>query len=492
MASSEAYLALDIGAGNGRAILGVLQDSRIELQEIHRFENKPIMLNGTLYWDFLFLWDNVLHSLKKVSTSGAGRLAGIGIDTFNCDFGLVDKRGNLISNPLSYRDQGSASALEHIKENIDEQELYEITGVGYMSITALVRFVFMRKTFGTWYLDNAATYLPLSDLFRSFLTGSRDSEETILWGSQLVDIHTRQYNSRLIELFNIPRELLPDMVEPGGLRGGLKDSLKQATGIGDTPVIAVAGHDTISASIAFADRAADAAFVSIGTWSILGVLLPKPETGAQAFSKGFLNETGVDGILFARNMMGFYLLEALIRTWRMRGNDTSYERLIEEARKAPAFALLVDVNDPVFFSAVHMEETLESYLAASGQHVSHEIGIMVRAILESLASSYALTISALEEILGTVIARLSVLGGGVRNGLLCQMIADAADVEVLSGSAEATVMGNIGMQVIATGAADSIQALQPIIERSSAGKIYTPKNHDTWIERLEERKSNGY
>ena len=488
MASSNAYLALDIGAGTGRAILGVLKDNRIELQEIHRFENKPIRLNGTLYWDLLFMWDNMLYSLKKVAASGAVRLSGIGIDTFNCDFGLLDRRGNLLSNPFSYRDQGSASALEYIKEGIDEQELYEITGAGYMSITALVRFMYMKKTFGPWYLDNAATYLPLSDLFRSFLTGSKDSEETILWGSQLVDIRTRQYNSKLIDLFDIPRGLLPDIVEPGTVCEGLKDSLKQATGIGDTPVIAVAGHDTLSASVAYTDRAADAAFVSIGTWSILGVLLPSPETGPEAFRKGFLNEIGVHSILFAKNLMGFYMLEALIRTWKVCGADTSYERLIEEAKKAPPFALFIDVNDPVFFSAVQMEETLGSYLHASGQSVSNEIGILVRSILESMAVSYALTISDLEEMLGAGIARLTVLGGGVRNDLLCQMIADAADVEVVAGSAEATVMGNIGMQVIATGAADSIQALSPIMESSSAGKMYTPKNHDAWNEMASERK----
>jgi rhamnulokinase len=489
MASSESYLALDIGAGNGRAMLGVLRDNRIELQEIYRFENKPIMLNGTLFWDFLFLWDNVLHSLKKVAISGAGRLAGIGIDTFNCDFGLLDERGNLLSNPLCYRDQASVAALEYIREKIEEQELYEETGVGYLSITALVRFMYMKKTFGRWYLDNASTYLPLSDLFRFFLTGSRDSEKTILWGSQLVDIRTGQYNSRLIDIFDIPRRLLPDMVEPGTVCGGLKDSLRMDTGLGDTPVVAVAGHDTISASMAFFERSADAAFVSIGTWSILGVILPEPVTSLQAFSKGFLNEIGVQSILFVRNLMGFYVLEALIRTWKVRVSETSYERLIEEAAEAQPFGLRIDVNDPVFFSSMHMEETISSYLASSKQRVTHEIGILVRSILESLASSFAWTIKDLNEILETRIARLTVLGGGVRNALLCQMIADAVNIEVVAGAAEATVMGNIGMQMVATGAADTIPSLQPVMECSSRGKIYTPGDHEAWIERLQRRKA---
>ena len=487
MASSESYLALDIGAGNGRAMLGVRRANRIELQEIHRFENKPIMLNGTLFWDFLFLWDNILHSLKKVAVSGAGRLAGIGIDTFNCDFGLLDERGNLLSNPLCYRDQESLAALEYIREKIEEQELYEETGVGYLSITALVRFIYMKRTFGRWYLDNASTYLPLSDLFRFFLTGSRDSEKTILWGSQLVDIRTGQYNSRLIDLFNIPRKLLPDMVEPGTVCGMLKDSLRVDTGVGDVPVVAVAGHDTISASMAFFDRSADAAFVSIGTWSILGVLLPEPVTSPRAFSKGFLNEIGVQSIFFARNMMGFYILESLIRTWKVRGIEASYEWLIEEAAKTQPFRLRIDVNDPVFFSSTHMEETLGSYLATSKQRATHEVGILVRSILESLASSFAWTIMDLDEILETRITRLTVLGGGVRNALLCQMIADAANIGVVAGAAEATVMGNIGMQMVATGAADSIQSLQPVMERSFRGKMYTPENHEAWIERLKRK-----
>jgi sugar (pentulose or hexulose) kinase len=482
MASSDPYLALDIGAGNGRATLGVLHENRIELQEIHRFENRPVMLNGTLYWDLLFLWDNVVHSLKRAAASGFSRLSGIGIDTFNCDFGLLDCRGNLLSNPLSYRDQGSASALGDIQEKIDEQELYEITGVGYMSITALARFVYMRKTFGHWYLDNAATYLPLSDLFGSFLTDRKESEETILWGSQLVDIRTRQWHPKLIDLFDIPGALLPDIVQPGTLRGGLKDAVEQETGVKATPVIAVAGHDTISTSVSFTDRAADAAFVSIGTWSILGVLLPGPETSPEAYRRGFLNEIGVDSILFAKNLMGFYLLEALIQSWKMREIDTTYERLIEEASIAPQFALSIDVNDPVFFSAVNMEETLNTYLHASGQRVTDEIGILVRSILESFARSYAQTIEDLEKIFKTRVARLTVLGGGVRNQLLCQMIADAADVKVVTGPAEATVVGNIGMQILATGALDSTQALRPIMERSSIRKIFRPENHGTWKE----------
>ena len=349
-------------------------------------------------------------------------------------------------------------------------------------LTALARFVYMRKTFGHWYLDNAATYLPLSDLFRCFLTDRKESEETILWGSQLVDIRTRQWHPKLIDLFDIPSALLPDIVKPGTIRGGLKGAVEQETSISDTPVIAVAGHDTISASVSFTDRADDAAFVSIGTWSILGVLLPGPETGPDAYRRGFLNEIGVDSILFAKNLMGFYLLEALIQSWKMREIDATYERLIEEAMNAPEFALSIDVNDQCFFSAVNMEETLNGYLHASGQSVTDEIGILVRSILESLARSYARTIADLEKIFKTRVTRLTVLGGGVRNQLLCQMIADAADVKVVTGPAEATVMGNIGMQILATGALDATQALHPIMAGSSVQKMFRPENHGTWKE----------
>lgn len=487
MASSDPYLALDIGAGNGRAILGLLDDDRIELHELHRFENKPVLLNGTLYWDLLSLWDNVLYSLKKAASSGFSCLAGIGIDAFNCDFGLLDRGGNLLGNPISYRDRGSASVLGCIEEKIGEDELYHITGIGFNSITALARFVYLKETFGKWYLDNAAHYLPLPDLFRFYLTGHAQSDETILWGSQLVDIRTRLWHDRLIDLFEIPHTLLPDIVRPGTVTGALTDEIREMTGMKNTPLIAVAGHDTISASIAHTDRAQEAAFVSIGTWSILGVLLGKPETGPEAHRSGFLNEIAVDSILFARNLMGFYVLEGLIRSWKMRGIETDYERLIEEARHAPEFALSIDVNDPIFFSAVNMEDTLNTYLHTSGQKATEQIGVLVRSILESLAVSYARAVEDLGEIFGTRVARLTVLGGGGRNRLLCQMIADAADTTTVTGPAEATVIGNIVTQARATGRLQSMNALHTIMANSSEQTVFKPRNHSVWKKYVKRR-----
>jgi sugar (pentulose or hexulose) kinase len=483
----EPYLSFDIGAGSGRAFLGFIDSDVLEVEEIHRFENRPILMNGTLYWDFLFIWDNILEALKKCSASGIGDLAGIGIDTWNCDFGLVDENGVLISNPVSYRDQGPAEIVPFLRSKIVEKDLYGTTGIGYNTITALSRFVYMSRCGRKWQLDVSALYLPVADLLRYLLTGVKNAEETILWGSQLIDIRTRGWDKKLVELFDVPEGILPEVVPPCTVTGDLAPEIKKICGIKKAPVVAVAEHDTISAAVTVDAGSRNRALLCAGTWSILGKLLNQPETGKKAFEMGFLNELAVGSILFAKNMMGFYVLEGLIKEWSLKDIDCSYEALIKEAVNAPEFGLHIDVNDPVFFSPVSMEDMFRDYLRKSSQK-GDSTGKVVRSIFESLAFSYREAISSLEIITGEMIDELLILGGGAKNRLLCQMAADACGINVITGPTEATVVGNLGLQAVATGRLDSINVLHDLIKKSFPGTIYYPLSSKKWDKQEEKRK----
>jgi rhamnulokinase len=488
MEPTRPYLAFDIGAGNGRAFLCYVAHDTVKLQELHRFENKPVLLGGSLYWDLLRIWDNMLASLKKCLASGISGLAGIGIDTWNCDFGLLDKNGTLLGNPLSYRDQGPARTARLIREKIEEKELYRITGIGYNTITALSRFVYMNKYSKGLLKDVVNHYLPLPDLLKYFLSGVKQGEETVLWGSQLMDISTRTWSKELLQLFDIPTGILPQVIQPGTVAGETVPEIQESTGVSSAPVVAVASHDTISATLACFNREPEIAFVCAGTWSILGILVDHPIVSDEAFRNGFLNEIAFNSILFAKNMMGFYLLEELIKIWKIKGIDCSYGTLIERASSANQFTLFLDINDPVFFSLVNAEETVYDYLKKTGQEIIDDAGVLVRTMLESMALSYKEALSDLEVLTERKIRKLVLLGGGTKNKLLCQMTADACDVEVIAGPSEATVIGNLGMQALAVKQLDSVDKFHDLIKRSFPETKFTPVNPEGWSRYKQKRK----
>jgi sugar (pentulose or hexulose) kinase len=487
--SSKPFLSLDIGAGSGRAFLGFINKEDFRIEEVHRFKNKPILLHGSLYWDLLFIWENILEALRKCAGWGNGELAGIGVDTWNLDFGLIDKNGMLLGNPISYRDQGNAEILSYFKDVIEEDELYRITGFGFSMISGLSRLLQLKKSGRNWLLDKAATYLPISDLLRFFLTGTSQAEATILWGSQLIDIRTRKWNEKLIKLFQIPTHILPEIVAPGTVTGNLTLEIQKHSGVNAVPVVAVAGHDTISAFAAFCTEDRNTAFLSVGTWSILGVLVRDPITNQEVMKGGFMNEIAVDSILLAKNMMGFYFLEALIRIWSLRGIDCSWESLIMRASHSPEFTLIIDVNDSVFFSSANMEDTLNEYLRETRQELTNDSGVLSRSIFESLAFSYRDAISDFERQVRINILSIVILGGGTKNRLLCQMIADAANIQVVTGPSEASVIGNLGLQALATGALNSMDNFHKLVQMSYSAKNYFPKESEKWEVAAAKRRS---
>ena len=481
------YLALDVGAGSGRAILGLPAKGRLELEEIHTFPNKPILAQGRLHWDFLFIWDQLLEALRKAARGRHGPLQAIGIDTWNIDFGLLDAAGELLYNPICYRSAVRPEVLERIKALVAEETLYGLTGIGHLGITGLARLLERRLDQPHLYSGQARCYLPLADLLRFFLNGQKNIEQTILWGTQLADVRTRELSRRLLEIFELPAELFPPRIPAGCAGAAVRAEIQDATGVGAVPVASVAGHDTISALVSAAGSGEQVAILCTGTWFILGTLLREPRLEARALRKGFLNEIAFAGLTyFARNLMGFYLLEGLRKEW-----GASYSQMIASALLEPEFTLDIDLNDPAFFSTLAPSRDIEAYLRRTGQDPGSDRGAVVRGLLEGLALSCRSALLDLEQLTGARIAGIRLLGGAVRNSPLCQMIADATGRVLEAGPAEATAVGNIAMQMIACGELTSLGEVRKLVDSSFPPRVYEPAGQDKWEQRAARRAGSG-
>jgi rhamnulokinase len=473
----KSWLALDFGAGSGRAVIGVLEKSRLELREIHRFPNRPILFKGALRWDLLALWDNLLDALKKCARAESGPLRSIGIDTWNLDFGLLDSEDELLYNPICYRSPVRPEVMDRIRSLIDEETLYGLTGISYQPVTGLARLLQHRLDHPKLLFEHARCYLPLPDLLRFLLTGKKNIEDSVSWGTQLVDVRTRQLSKKLLELFEIPPDIFPARIPPAKMVSETLPEIDAVTGIGSVPVATVAGHDTISALVPAAALGDESALLCTGMWFVLGKLLRAPVTDPEALGRGFMNEIAIDGLTYlAKNMMGFYLLEGLVSAWKM-----SYEEMVEKARQARQFGLAINVNDPSFYSTTDAPGSIEAYIRRTGQAMPDGPGPIVRALFEGYALACRDAFLDLERLSGERIGQIVLVGGAARNPLLCQMIADAVGRSVVAGPAESTSVGNIGMQMIARGDIDSLAGFREIIKRSFATPVFEPREAGKWL-----------
>ncbi len=478
--SSKVYLGFDLGASSGRAILGFLDKGKLRIEELHRFTNGPVQMGQTLYWDFLYLWSNMLESLRMCARRGYTRLGGIGIDTWGVDFGLIGRDGRLLSNPVHYRDDRTAGVEEIIAKKISNKKIYQLTGLGIGRIRTYSQLVAMRKGPQRYLLDNAKTILQMPDLLRYFLCGDRASELATTGSSQLVDVRTRKWSKPLFDAFDIPMSMLAKIVTPGRVRGQLLPDICRETGIVDAPVIAAAGHDTASAAAAVPFGGPDTVFVSCGTWSVMGIVNDEPITSEAALQADFINEFGVDSMMVVRNLVGLYLTENLRRAWMKKGQELSYRQMVEEADKAKPFQMIIDSNAPIFFSPVDTEKQIETYLRQTRQKKVAGRGALIRAILEGLAFNFRQTVIEIEKITGRKMKRFCVIGGGAHNTLLCQMAADATGLEVIAGPTEATAAGNLGIQALATGELAKPSDIQTLMQNSFKLVTYTPQQTAEW------------
>ena len=470
---SKVYLAADFGGGSGRVIAGWLENGQLKMEEVHRFGNRQVRLGDHVYWDFPALFEDMKAGLKKAASKGY-KVASVGVDTWGVDFGLIDRDGQLIGNPVCYRDARTSGMVEEMFKTLDPTEHYATTGIQVMEINTLSQLLSIR---GTAQLESARHLLFMPDLFSYFLTGKATNEYCIASTSELLDAKKRDWSWDTIKALGLPEHIFGEIVMPGTVRGKLREDIAQETGLGEIDVVAVGSHDTASAVAAVPAIEDDGimAFLSSGTWSLLGVELPEPILTEEARKAEFTNEGGVGGrIRFLQNITGLWILQRLMAEWKERGEEQTYSQLLPEAEKA-CINSIIPVADAAFMNPVSMEKAICDYCKDSAQQIPATKAEFTRCLLQSLAQKYQDAINGVNDLLPEPIKRLHIIGGGSQNELLNQLTADALGLPVWAGPVEATAMGNILVQAMAAGEIDNLDALRDVVRHSVTPKIFEPK-----------------
>ena len=495
------YLAIDLGAESGRAMLGRLTDGgtdaqRLGLEEVHRFSNGPVHVAGHLNWDVLRLWSEIQAGLRlaaeraasppaplQITGEGGGRgggLASLGLDTWGVDFGLLDASDVLIGNPYHYRDSRTDGILDAAFNIVPRQEIYRQTGVQFMQINSLYQLLAMRLA-GAPALHSAATFLTIPDLLNFWLTGRKASEFTIATTTQCYSPLNAAWALELLEKMGLPGHIFQPLVQPGEVLGDLRSAVAQDAGIRSLPVVAVGSHDTASAVAAVPAETARFAFISSGTWSLVGSETPGPVINEQSLAFNFTNEGGVGGTYrFLKNITGMWLVQECRRAWAAEGRSYSYAGLAELAAASPPFVSLVNPNDPSFLSPGDMPRRIRGYCRQTGQAAPETSGAFVRCALESLALAYRQVVEQMEQVLGYRLEAVHIVGGGSQNRLLNQFTADATGKPVIAGPVEATAAGNVLMQAMALGHLNSLPEARSVVRRSFPVEVFEPKSGAVW------------
>lgn len=476
-------LAFDFGASSGRAIIGSFDGEKITLKEVHRFTNDPVELGGTLYWDVLRLFYEIKQGIVKAKI--AGGFDSIGIDTWGVDFGLIDKNGRLLENPVHYRDKRTSGLVEESFKSVPRQKMYDITGIQFMELNTLFQLISLKKQRPEM-LERADKMLFMPDLFAYFLTGKMCSEYSIASTSQLIDINTRTWSKELLDAFGIKESLFAPLTEPGTQLGNLSKEICKECGVESVPVISVCGHDTQSAITAVPCESGDFAFLSSGTWSLFGTELQKPIVNETSLKINITNEGGFGGTTgFLKNIIGLWLIQESRRQWQREGKDYSYADLEKLALSEEPFKCFIDPDAPEFVPQGNIPERVREFCRKTGQYVPESVGEIMRCIYESLAMKYRMTFEKLCECTGKDYPVIHVIGGGTKDGLLCRMTASSCGKTVKAGPIEATVMGNVAVQLMSDGTIGSISEARKAVAASESLKTYEPENTDEWIKAYE-------
>ena len=476
-------LAFDFGASSGRAIIGSFDGEKITLKEVHRFTNDPVDLGGTLYWDVLRLFYEIKQGIVKAKI--AGGFDSIGIDTWGVDFGLIDKNGRLLENPVHYRDKRTSGLVEESFKSVPRQKMYDITGIQFMELNTLFQLISLKKQRPEM-LERADKMLFMPDLFAYFLTGKMCSEYSIASTSQLIDINTRSWSKELLDAFGIKESLFAPLTEPGTQLGNLSKEICEECGVESVPVISVCGHDTQSAITAVPCESGDFAFLSSGTWSLFGTELQKPIVNETSLKINITNEGGFGGTTgFLKNIIGLWLIQESRRQWQREGKDYSYSDLEKLALSEEPFKCFIDPDAPEFVPQGNIPERVREFCRKTGQYVPESVGEIMRCIYESLAMKYRMTFEKLCECTGKDYPVIHVIGGGTKDGLLCRMTASSCGKTVKAGPIEATVMGNVAVQLMSDGTIGSISEARKAVAASESLKTYEPENTDEWIKAYE-------
>lgn len=484
---AKRVLAFDFGASSGRAIIGTLDNGKITLNEVHRFSNDPVTVNGTFYWDVLRLFHEIKQGLLKAKQ--AGGFDSIGIDTWGVDFGLLNKDGVLLENPVHYRDKRNIGMVEKAAKYIGKDEMYKLTGIQFMDFNTAFQLLSIKEN-RPELLARAESLLFMPDLFAYFLTGNKVSEYSIATTSQLVDINTRDWSKEMLEKLGLPGKIFNRIVPSGSVTGYLSDEICEELGLEKVPVIAVCGHDTQSAVTAVPSEKEDFAFISSGTWSLFGTETKKPIVNDLSYSFNVTNEGGFGySTAFLKNICGLWLIQESRRQWIREGREYSYAELEKAALREKPFARFIDPDAPEFAVPGNLPARIADYCRRTGQSVPENEGQTVRCIYESLALRYRAVLEGIEKCTGKNYDSLNVVGGGTKDTLLCKMTADACNITVYAGPIEATVMGNVAVQLISGGDIADVVEARRIIANSGQLKCYSPENTAAWDEAYEKFKS---
>ena len=473
------FLAFDLGAESGRAVLGTLQGRKLSVHEVRRFPNTPLALSGHIHWNVYALFDEMKTAMREGAAAIGARPESIGVDTWGVDFGLLAGNGDLLGLPFCYRDDRNIGAMEAYFKIVPRAALYEATGIQFMPFNTLFQIYAMVRERSPQ-LDTATDLLFMPDLFNYLLTGKKAAEFTIATTSQILDPRTKAWIPGLFQAMGLSKRILQEIIEPGMVLGPLTEKVVAETGYRGVPVVATAGHDTAAAVAAVPAEGRNWAYISSGTWSLVGVEEKAPIISEKSLESNFTNEGGVGGtIRFLKNVTGLWLVQGCRKAWSKEGL-LSYEDLVKSAGGAPAFEALIDPDDPSFLNPPDMPEAVIDYCRKTGQHAPASRPAMVRALLESLALKYRHVIDQLGQVLGHPIEKIHVIGGGSRNELLCQFTANATGLAVIAGPAEATAVGNILVQAMAMGHVSSLAEMRAIIRESFELRTYEPADTAAW------------
>jgi rhamnulokinase len=476
---TRTVLAFDLGASSGRAMLARLENGRLSLTEVHRFDNVPVLLNGTLYWDFPKLMQEIYLGLQKARA--AGPYESVAIDTWGVDFGLLDKQGYLMENPVHYRDSRTEKAVPWVFGHISKEELYAITGIQHMPLNTVFQLAALKKDRPAM-LENAAALLPMPNLIAYFLTGQKQAEYTMASTTELLPAGDNCWSREILDKLGIPSAIFPLIAEPGTPCGMLSDALLKELDIPPAWVLNTACHDTASAVAAVPSQEKDFLFLSSGTWSLMGTERDMPVVTEESRECNFTNEGGVNGtIRFLKNIMGLWIVQECRRHWVSK-EPVSYGQLAGEAEAATPFTCFIDPDDPLFLPPGDMPERIRQYLVKTGQTVPETRGGLVRCIYESLAMTYRLTVQTISRLTGKEYKALYAVGGGTQASLLMQMAADAMNMPVMAGPSEATALGNAMVQLITLKAIRDVAHGRSIVAASVSPQAYLPRNTAAWEE----------
>ena len=482
-------LAVDLGASGGRVVSGAFDGRLLELEEIHRFENAPVMMAGQLVWDLVRLWQEVVTGLRLAGQRHGQIVSSVGVDTWGVDFAFLGADDALLANPVCYRDARTRGMLAAAATIVPREEIFAATGLQFMEINSLYQF-FALVEGNSSVLGAAERMLMIPDIFHWLLTGQQSNERTNASTTQCFDPQTGNWATGLLERLRIPERVFGPIVDPGTDLGPLRPEVAAETGLSDVRVILPGTHDTASAVAAVpaasppADRP-DWCYISLGTWALVGGELNSPLVSPECLAHNFTNEAGVSGTTrLLKNICGLWLVQQCRAGWQRAGKDWSWDQLTRLAAEADPLVTLVDPNHPSLVAPADMPAAIQQLAKETGEPIPETTAAIVRTALESVAAACCRTVRELEQLLGRDLTTIHVVGGGVKNALLCQMIADACGREVVAGPVEATAIGNLLVQLTATGNAVDLRAIREVVRNSFDLARFQPKDTAAWDARL--------